>query len=305
VTGELAGAYPMVVTPFGADGSVAAEEIAAVVAHQLAAGCPGVSALGLAGEAGELTRDERLAVADAVLAAAGPGRAIIGCSADDTGHARELATAAATHGAAAIMLAAPAHGEPAGHFETVARAISPVPLIVQDAPAFLGITLGRAFIETLMERCENVRYAKPEGSPAVDLVVELQDVPGLGVLGGHGGLYLPDELAAGAIGTLPGPEAPAAHQAIVARWMRGDHDGARALHARLLPLLVVEFQGLAHYVASIKELLVALGLLSSAATRIAGPPLSAAGRRVLLETARRTGLTGLGEGHPEGEGHLG
>jgi hypothetical protein len=50
---------------------------------------------------------------------------------------------------------------------------------------------------------------------------------------------------------------------------------------------------------------VALGLLSSAATRIAGPPLSAAGRRVLLETARRTGLTGLGEGHPEGEGHLG
>jgi 2-keto-3-deoxy-L-arabinonate dehydratase len=302
VSGALAGAYPMVVTPFAADGRVAADEIAAIVQHQLAAGCPGVSALGLAGEASELTLDERGVVAEAVLRAAGPGRAIIGCSVDDVGQASSLALAAAEGGAAAVMLAAPAHGELAAHYEGVARAIAPVPLIVQDAPAFLGVTLGRAFVESLMERCDNVRYAKPEGSPAVELVVELAGVPGLGVLGGHGGLFLPDELAAGAIGTLPGPEAPAAHQGIVELWARGDHDAARALHARLLPLLVAEFQGLAHYVASVKELLVELGLISSAATRIAGPPLTASGRRLLLETARRTGLTGLGGGHPEGVG---
>jgi len=98
------------------------------------------------------------------------------------------------------------------------------------------------------------------------------------VLGGNGGLHLPDELAAGAIGTIPGPEAPSAFQGIVDAWARGAHDEARALHARLLPLLVAEFQGLGHNVLSAKELLVALGLISSSHTRIAARPLSPLGR---------------------------
>jgi 2-keto-3-deoxy-L-arabinonate dehydratase len=302
VTPPLAGAYPMIVTPFGGDGRVATGEIAAVVAHQLAGGCPGVSALGLAGEAAELSLHERGIVAQAVLDAAGPGRAIIGCSVDDTAEARALARAAAAGGAAAVMLAAPRHDSIAEHYESVARAIDPVPLIVQDAPAFLGVSLGRSFIEALMERAPNVRYAKPEGSPAVDLVAELAETPGLRVLGGHGGLHLPDELAAGAVGTVPGPEAPAAHQGVVDRWTRGDHAGARELHARLLPLLVAEFQGLGHYVVCVKELLVALGLIASAATRIEARPLSPVARGRLLETARRTGLTGLEAGHAAADG---
>jgi 4-hydroxy-tetrahydrodipicolinate synthase len=293
----LAGAYPMVVTPFTVDGKVALGEIAAVVAHQLDAGCPGVSALGLGGEALALTLDERVAVAREVLSAAGARRAIIGCSTDDTQLARKLAVHAAARGAAAILLAPPSQmgglDEIALHFEAVARAIAPVPMIVQDAPAFLGVTLGRAFIERLMGRCDNVRYAKPEGVPAVDLVAELAWIPGLSALGGHGGLHLPDELAAGAVGTLPGCEAPSVHHGIVERWMRGDHDGARALHARLLPLLVTEFQGLPHYMRCVKELLVEMGLISTSATRIGAPPLSPASRGLLLGTARRTGLLGL------------
>jgi 2-keto-3-deoxy-L-arabinonate dehydratase len=299
VSSPLTGAFPMVVTPFAADGSVAVGELAAIVAHQLAGGCPGVSALGLGGEVSELTRTERVEVAREVLAAAGAGRAIIGCSADDTALARKLAVHAATRGAAAIMVAAPghvgSHDEIADHYATVARAIAPVPVIVQDAPAFLGVTLGRSFVEALMERCENVRYAKPEGVPAVELVADLAAVPGLSVLGGHGGLHLPDELAAGAIGTLPGCEAPDAHQRIVECWMRGDHDGARALHERLLPLLVAEFQGLGHYVRCVKELLVELGLISTSATRIASRPLTPSGRELLLAAARRTGFVRFGQ----------
>lgn len=293
----------MVVTPFTADGGVAIEELAPVVAHQIGAGCAGVSALGLAGEAAELSLDERRAVARAVVQAAGPGRAIIGCSVDDSGHARALAVEAAGLGAVAIMLAAPANlegrRELTAHYEMVARAIAPVPLIVQDAPAFLGVTLGRGFVEALMQTCDNVRHAKPEGTPAVELVADLAAIPGLRVLGGHAGLHLPDELAAGAVGTLPGPEAPAAHQRIVDRWMAGDRDGARALHAQLLPLLVAEFQGLGHYVLCVKELLVAQGLISTSLTRIAARPLSARGRELLLATALRTGLSGLGTGNRE------
>jgi 2-keto-3-deoxy-L-arabinonate dehydratase len=291
----------MVVTPFTADGAVAIDELAAVVAHQLEGGCAGVSALGLAGEASELSLAERHAVARAVLEAAGPGRAIIGCSIDDTARACELALDAAGRGANAIMLAAPAdHADRADHYATVARAIAPLPLIVQDAPAYLGVTLGRVFVESLMQTCDNVRHAKPEGAPAVELVAELAGVPGLRVLGGHGGLHLPDELAAGAVGTLPGPEAPAAHQEIVDRFTAGDQDGARALHARLLPLLVAELQGLGHYVLCVKELLAAQGLISTPVTRMPVRPLSQRGRELLLATALRTGLTGLGDGHREG-----
>jgi 2-keto-3-deoxy-L-arabinonate dehydratase len=305
VTTPLAGVYPMIVTPFAGDGRVAAGELADVVAHQLAAGCSGVSALGLAGEASELSLHERGLVARAVLEAAGPGRAIIGCSVDDTAEAQALALAAAEGGAAAVMVAAPRRDDVAAHYESIAHAIDPLPLIVQDAPAFLGVSLGRSFIEELMARAPNVRYAKPEGAPAVDLVAELTDVPGLRVLGGHGGLHLPDELAAGAVGTLPGPEAPAAHQGVLDRWTRGDHEGARALHARLLPLLVAEFQGLGHYVVSVKELLVALGLITSARTRLEARPLSPAGRARLLDAARRTGLTGLSARDPEARDPVG
>ena len=75
--------------------------------------------------------------------------------------------------------------------------------------------------------------------------------------------------------------------------MRGDHEGARALHARLLPLLVTEFQGLGALRACVKELLVEMGLISTSATRIGAPPLSPASRGLLLGTARRTGLLGL------------
>src|SRR4029077_16726523 len=102
-----------------------------------------------------------------------------------------------------------------------------------------------------------------------------------------------DGRAGGAVDALPGCGAPSVHHGIVERWMRGDHDGARALHARLLPLLVTEFQGLPHYVRCAKELLVEMGLISSSATRIGAPPLSPASRGLLLGTARRTGLLGL------------
>jgi hypothetical protein len=54
-----------------------------------------------------------------------------------------------------------------------------------------------------------------------------------------------------------------------------------------------------------QELLVEQGLISTSRTRIAARPLTAFGRELLLATALRTGLTGLGAGHRQGPDPIG
>ena len=159
----------MVVTPFTVDGKVATDEIAAVVAHSSTAGVPGVSALGLGGEATGAHARRAVAVAAEVLAAAGPDARSSGAApTTPSSHASSRCSRRARSGGDH------ARGPPRSsvgstrsrvHYEAVASAIAPVPMIVQDAPAFLGVTLGRAFIERLMGRATTSVTPSPRAFP--------------------------------------------------------------------------------------------------------------------------------------------
>jgi len=293
VTIPLAGAFPMVVTPFTANGRVAVDEIAAVVAHQLAGGCPGVSALGLAGEASSSTSTS-----------APPWRAVLArCRprARDhrLQHRRHVARTRAcgrraSRGAAAIMLAAPGHLQGRGalleHYETVARAIAPVPL---DRAGRAGVPRrhARARVHRAVDGGVRPTSGMPSrrARPRSISWPSSPPCPACTCSGGNGGLHLPDELAAGAIGTIPGPEAPSAFQGIVDAWhvarttRRAPCTPAAAAARRRVPgprADVLLRQGAAG----------GLGLISSSHTRIAARPLSPLGRELLLDTARRCGL---------------
>jgi 4-hydroxy-tetrahydrodipicolinate synthase len=290
---ELRGVFPMAVTPFAADGSVAADELRHVVSFVLESGCHGVSALGLGGEAGALTPEERRLVAERVVAFAGGAPVLIGCSAPETELAAALAVHAAETGAAAVMVAPPprpdwTREQLLGHYVAVALAVDPLPLMVQDAPAFVGVALDPEFVRTLRAEAGNVAYVKSEAVPVADAVAALAALEGVAVFGGHGALYYLDALDAGATGMIPGCELAAEYARIFELHQAGERDEARRLFTQVLPLVVAQFQSLGYFIAGTKVVLAARGVISRPDVRD-GAPLSELGRRLLLEHAVASG----------------
>jgi 4-hydroxy-tetrahydrodipicolinate synthase len=300
VRGNYRGVFPMLITPFDHAGDVSLGELAAIAHRQLNAGVAGLSILGLAGESAALTFDERVKITRLVLSIAKGVPVIVGCTAPDTATSTELALAAVQHNAAVIMVAPPSRTDWSvdqvfEHYGRVADAIHPTPLMVQDAPAFIGVSLSPEFITQLTQCCPNVTYAKPESVPAVDAVSHLISLPGMGIFGGHGGLYFLEVLEAGAHGLIPGCAQPELFQRIFESWTRDDKESARAAFHEALPLLVWQFQSLDCFIASEKTLLHAQGLTKHLSLRGRQWPMGSASKRILLEHARRLGILGMAE----------
>src|SRR3712207_4287543 len=97
----------MLVTPFGANGSLDDASLERVARDQLEAGADGLAVLGLGGEGTYLSIGERERVAEIVSEAAGGTPLLVGCTADTTEDAAQLAAHAAEHGAATVMVAPP------------------------------------------------------------------------------------------------------------------------------------------------------------------------------------------------------
>ena len=286
----LSGVFPMTVTPLAADGSVSERELPRVVAFGLDNGCHGIAALGLGGEVDYLEHDERRRIAEVVVDAAAGAPVVVGCSSPDTDLSVELALHAAGAGAAVVMLAPPrrpdwTRAQLHDHYAAVANAIAPLPLMVQDAPAFVGVALDAPFVAALRADCPNVTYAKPESVPAADRTAELVELGGIHVFAGHGALHYLDALEAGAHGIIPGCELPGAYVRIFEDHRAGRVSEARALFARVLPLVVSQFQTLDLFIAASKTLLVERGVIERADTR-SGATISPLARRLLLEHAR-------------------
>jgi 4-hydroxy-tetrahydrodipicolinate synthase len=290
---SLRGVFPMAVTPFGPDGAVSTDELPRIVSFVLESGCHGVSALGLGGEVNALTPDERRMIAESVVAAAAGVPVLIGCSALETELAVGLAVHAAATGASCVMVAPPPRPEWSReqlleHYVRVSRAIEPLPLMVQDAPSFVGVALNAAFVRELRDVCSNVLYVKSEAVPVADAVAELAALGDVSVFGGHGALYFLDALNAGATGMIPGCELAATYARIFDLHQVGVHDEARRLFARILPLVVSQFQSLGYFIAGTKAVLAELGVIERADVRD-GAALSPLGRRLLLEHAAAAG----------------
>jgi dihydrodipicolinate synthase/N-acetylneuraminate lyase len=282
----------MLPTPFDDSGRIQWDDFAPIIAYQLQNGAHGIAALGLGGEASRLSIDERLEITDIVLRATPRDtRVLIGVSADDIANACTLARHAAQRGATAVMAAPP--GGPTmsrpslrDHYFAVCDAAASIEVMVQDAPAFINVSLGAEFVAELAAGRTNIRYAKSEAFPAADRTEELVTLLGerVGVFGGACGLHYLDVLDAGAVGMIPGCEAPAEFVRIYDAYKAGRRDEAARRFARLQPLLVFESQTLDIFIASSKAILKSRGIIRSDALR-APNPLSARSRRVLMRHA--------------------
>lgn len=282
---ELQGVFPILPTIFRADGSLDDAGTANVFEYLLGAGAAGVVFPGLASEYDMLTMEERLHLT-ACIGRWNRGRVpfIVGASARTLDDATAYARAGAEAGACAAMVLTPhAHaGDPvamAGFFQSLGDAAG-IPLMLQNAPAPMGVGLGVDDVVALVERAPAIAYVKEETMPSGHRITALAERTASvrAVFGGAGARYVLDELGRGAIGTMPACEITEAHVAMLDAWAAGDQERARMLFERTLPLL--SMQAVFRWRLT-KAVLLRRGLIGSDKVRAPGPALDAFDQREL------------------------
>ena len=272
----------MLATPFGADGAPDARALRRIVEFAVAAGADAVVYPGVASEVEQLTDDERDRLLE-VVAATVRGRVplVAGASANDAATTLHHLAHAERLGAAAAMVMAPARfaGDVAAlidHYRRLGEAVT-LPIMLQNAPPPSGGGFDAAAVAQVVARVPAVRYVKEEAQPCgqrISALLARQELASArhfaGVMGGAGARYLIDELARGAIGTMPACELTDVHVRILSAWRAGDSALARRLYNRTLPLL--GFQAVFRWAAT-KEVLRRRGLIDDARVRAPGPKL--------------------------------
>ena len=117
---------------------------------------------------------------------------------------------------------------------------SGIDIMLQNAPAPMGIGLSLEKVAELARAVDGIRYVKEEAPPSGQRITKLTELAGdslLAVFGGAGARYVIDELTRGAKGTMPACEITELHVEMFDRFHRKDEAGARDLFERTLPLL--------------------------------------------------------------------
>ncbi len=286
----LAGLYVPLVTPFTADGELAAECLERVAHTVIDEGAAGLVALGTTGEPATLTAEERHAVLDicARVCCSRSATLIAGAGSNDTrASAAALAELKAWPEISAALTVVPYYTRPSqdgviAHFTALARQ-SPVPLIVYNIPYRTGQTVGWRALRHLagVPGIAGVKHAV--GGIDADTVMLMADLPErFAVLGGDD-LFAAPLLALGAAGAIMAAAnvCTGRYAEMVRAWRAGQPATGRALGHRLAPLSAALFAEPNPVV--IKAALHAQGRIPSPAVRL---PLLAAGPDATTEARR-------------------
>jgi 4-hydroxy-tetrahydrodipicolinate synthase len=274
----LSGVLPILPTIFDESGTIDEAGTRRVLDYVVASGARGLVFPGLASEYDMLSRDERLHLTR-LIGEWLDGRVpfIVGASAAGTEDAVAYAVAGSKAGAAAAMILTPKvfAEDPAGmqDFYRDVHSGSGIDIMLQNAPAPMGIGLPLEKVAELARAVAGIRYVKEEAPPSGQRITRLMHLAGdslLAVFGGAGSRYLIDELTRGARGTMPACEITELHVAMFEQFERGNEDGARDLFERTLPLL--SMQAIFRWRVT-KAVLRRRGLIGSAFVRAPGPEL--------------------------------
>ena len=281
------GVYPISVTPFLENGAIDFDSMDRLTDFFIEIGVPGVTLLGILGEASKLTAAESLDLVTRVARRA-DGRLQLIAGASQTGFAemKSFVGAAMDAGAAGIMVA------PAGNLKTEDQILSyyeavsalvgtDVPIALQDHPQATGVFMSAATIGRIVENVGAVKIVKHEEGSGLRKLSRLraQEAEGgrrrVSILVGNSALHLPQELARGADGANTGVAFPEMLIEVCRRFSAGDMEAAEDLYDIFLPLIRHEWQaGIG--LAIRKEVFRRRGLIACARTRAPGPSLDAA-----------------------------
>jgi 4-hydroxy-tetrahydrodipicolinate synthase len=294
------GVFSVLPTPFTRGGDVDVQSLARVVELVLRAGVHGVTALGVTGEVSRLTERERGLVADTVVTTvSGRAKVIVGASADGLRTCVEFAREAKGLGASAVMVSPPRTAKVntesvVSHYKALADAVD-LPIVVQDYPPISGFTMEAGLLARIAREVPAARTIKLEDPPTPFKTARILAVAGdtsVSILGGLGGVFLIEELLAGAAGVMTGFAYPEVLVKVVSLYRAGRLDEAAAEFYRFVPLMRFEFQeGIG--LAIRKEVFRRRGALADGSTRAPGAVLDEGTRaaldRVLAWTAQQEG----------------
>lgn len=292
MSASITGTWFICPTPFGVDGDVDHGSIATLVDAVIAWGVDGLTILGVMGEPGALSDEERAAVQKSFIdSTAGRVPVAVGCSAPAAVVAAARIASATAAGAAAVMVAAPPLArdtDQIGAFFHAAAGAASVPVIVQDEPAATGVLMPVSALVAALDACAGsiVKLEDPPTPPKISRLLGVR--PGLTVFGGLGGVSSFWELHRGAAGTMTGFAFPEILREVRVRFEAGDEKGAAAVFDRYLPYIVYEGQSLVG-LGIRKEVLRRRGAIASAQTRGAPTP-DADDMTEIDDVLARTGL---------------
>jgi 4-hydroxy-2-oxoglutarate aldolase len=231
-------------TPFDARGELDLDGLSVNLSRWNAAGVNGYVALGSTGERVHLDDAESLRVVEAAREVVPADMSfVVGVGQQSTRETIKEARRAATAGADAVLVITPhfyraamTQAALAEHYERVADE-SPAPVVVYSIPQNTGVTLAAETVARL-SRHENVVGLKESSGDVVAFVEMLRVVDeSFAMLTGHGSA-LHAALSSGARGAIlaVGCCAPRTCIEITRAVEAGDHESARTLQRRLIPL---------------------------------------------------------------------
>ena len=292
----ITGIFNILATPFDALQQVDVASLRHLITFQLDKGAHGLTILGVLGEAAKLSVDERKQVMDTVMETVnGRVPVVVGTSHPDTATCIALSRAAFAAGAAGVMIAPPRLDKPTDEavlalYEDIGSAVGH-PIVVQDYPVVNNVFMSADLLATLADQNPHVRHLKMEDPPLMTKIRAIRACTNkLAIFGGLGGMFLLEELKAGADGTMTGFAFTEILIAIFDAFRAGNLAEAERIFDHYLPLIRFENQPVINLTIR-KELLYRRGAIAHPALRDPFAPIDAGTHDEISWIFDRVGIT--------------
>jgi 4-hydroxy-tetrahydrodipicolinate synthase len=288
------------VTPFRSDGSLDEATLERLVELQIEGGTDVLVPCGTTGENPALTHEEQLRVIElTVKRADGRAAVLAGAGSNSTPKGVELAIAAVELGADGILTITPYYNKPnpdglLRHFSAQAEAVEArsagFPMILYNVPGRTGVNMTAETTLRMAREIPNVIGVKEASGNLEQILTILHDRDaGFLVLSGDDAWTVP-LIAAGADGVISvaANEIPREMKQMTAAALAGDFAAARAIHHRILPLMLGNF--IESNPVPVKAAMKMMGILEDDSVRSPLAPISDANRRKLAAILAESGV---------------
>jgi 4-hydroxy-tetrahydrodipicolinate synthase len=244
---NFTGVGTALISPFAASGALDEAAVRRLGRRQIDAGIHFLCPCGTTGESPTLTEDERVRTVE-ILVDEAKGRVPIlaGAGGYDTREVVHVAGRMRAAGAAGLLSVTPYYNKPTQeglyeHYKAIAESAG-LPIIVYNVPGRTAVNVEVATLARLAELPTIVGVKEASGNVTQMCEICRALPPDFIVLSGDDALTLP-LMAVGGRGVISvaSNEAPAEMVKMVEAAERNDFAAARAVHARLLPLMQVNF----------------------------------------------------------------